>query len=288
MRTALLTGAGGFTGRYMEAALRQQGYAVAGLCLTGNSACDLTDPSAVETFVRDVEPHVVIHLAGIAFVAHGNPEEFYRVNVFGTLNLLDALVKLRRPPDRILISSSANVYGTPSVGVIDESVCPQPINHYACSKLSMECMVRTYFERLPIVITRPFNYTGPGQSEVFLIPKIVRHFRDKLPFIELGNLGVSRDFSDVADVVLAYMALLATDVRSEVVNVCSERAIRLVDIIQMMNELAGYQIEVRVNPTLVRLSEVKELLGSSAKLRRMVDLPAPILFHETLRRMYES
>ena len=208
--------------------------------------------------------------------------------MLGTLNLLQALAALKRPPRRIIVASSANVYGTPKEDVLDESLCPAPVNHYAASKLAMECMVRTWCDRLPILITRPFNYTGPGQAEHFLVPKIVRHYRERAPHIELGNLHVSRDYSDVEDVVAAYLALLESDVRSEVVNICSGRAIALLDIIDMMNEIAGYKIEVKVNPEFVRENEVPRLVGSPAKLRSLVDVPEPRPFVETLRRMYEA
>jgi nucleoside-diphosphate-sugar epimerase len=199
-----------------------------------------------------------VHLAAVSFVGHGNPEDFYRVNVLGTLNLLEALVRLKRPPRRVLIASSANAYGTPPLEVLDEAVCPRPVNHYASSKLAMEHMVRTWFDRLPIVITRPFNHTGPGQADHFLIPKIVRHF------------------------------LLDVDVRSEIVNLCSGCGVALLDVIDVMNRLAGYEIEVRVNPDLVRANEVPRLVGSNAKLRSLVQLPEPRPFSETLRRMYEA
>jgi GDP-6-deoxy-D-talose 4-dehydrogenase len=188
----------------------------------------------------------------------------------------------------VIIASSANVYGAPDVEVLEESQCPAPVNHYACSKLAMEHMVRTWFSRLPIVITRPFNYTGPGQADHFLIPKIVSHFQQRAPFIELGNLRVSRDYSDIDDVIAAYVALLECDARSEIVNICSGRAIALLDVVAIMNKIAGYEIEVRVNPEFVRENEVPKLIGSPAKLRSLVDLPAPRPFADTLRRMYES
>ena len=286
--TALLTGASGFTGRYLELALQSRGYRVVRADPAGPHPCDLTDPRAVEETISRSEPEVAIHLAAVTFVAHNNAEDFYRVNVLGTLNLLQALASLKHPPRRIIIASSANVYGTPKADVLDESLCPAPVNHYAASKLAMECMVRTWFDRLPILITRPFNYTGPGQAEHFLVPKIVRHYRERAPHIELGNLHVSRDYSDVEDVVAAYLALLESDVRSEVVNICSGRAIALLDIIDMMNEIAGYKIEVRVNPEFVRENEVPRLVGSPAKLRSLVDIPEPCPFVETLRRMYEA
>ena len=288
METALLTGAGGFTGRYVESALEARGYQVVRLEPTGTNPCDLTDPDAVKRTVQKARPDVVVHLAAVSYVAHGKAEDFYRVNVFGTLNLLQALANLGRPPSRVIIASSANVYGTPDVEVLDESVCPAPVNHYANSKLAMEHMARTWFDRLPILITRPFNYTGVGQADHFLIPKIVRHFRERAPVIELGNLHISRDFSDVEDVIQAYMALLESNVKSEIVNLCSGKPIALLDVIRMMNQVAGYEIEVRVNPEFIRANEVPRLVGNPAKLRRIVNLPPPRPFSDTLRRMYEA
>src|SRR5271169_5022237 len=289
MPTLLLTGASGFTGRYIRKFLEDRRYKVIPLTFEGPNSCDLTDPAATQSAVRHAQPDAVVHLAGLSFLGHDNPEQFYRVHVFGTLNLLQALAGLDRPPRRVLIASSGNVYGTPDIEVLDESICPAPVNHYANSKLAMEHLVRSnWFNRLPIVITRPFNYTGPGQAKHFLIPKIVQHFRERLPFIELGNLNVFRDFSDVDDVVAAYMALLESDVHSEVVNICSGHGIALLDVIRIMNELAGYEIEVRVNPEFVRENEVPCLVGSNAKLRRLVNLPSPRPFAETLRRMYEA
>jgi len=289
MPTVLLTGAAGFTGRYLRKALESRGHQVVPLGFEWPNPVDLTDQAATESAVRDAQPDLVVHLAAVSFVGHDNPEEFYRVNVFGTLNLLQALGGLERPPRRVLIASSGNVYGTPGIEVLDEAVCPAPVNHYANSKLAMEHMVRAnWFNRLPIVITRPFNYTGPGQATHFLIPKIVQHFRDRSAFIELGNLDVFRDFSDVDDVVAAYIALLESDVQSEIVNICSGRGTALLEVVRIMNQLAGYEIEVRVNPEFVRANEVRRLVGSNAKLHSMVKLAPPWALAETLKRMYES
>jgi GDP-6-deoxy-D-talose 4-dehydrogenase len=287
-RTALLTGASGFTGRYLAAALSLRGYHVARMDSSGVQPCDLTDRKRVAEFVATESPDVVVHLAAVSFVAHDKVDDFYRVNVIGTLNLLESLAKLERVPKRIIVASSGHVYGTPDVEVLDESLCPAPINHYACSKLAMEYLVRTWYERLPILITRPFNYTGPGQADHFLVPKIVKHFKKRAPFIELGNLHVSRDYSDVEDVVAIYLALLEGDARSEVVNICSGRAIALLDIISMMRDISGHDIEVKVNPEFVRKNEVPRLLGSTAKLQSLADIPPARPFHETLERMYEQ
>jgi GDP-6-deoxy-D-talose 4-dehydrogenase len=284
----LLTGATGFTGRYLESVLLQRGYRVLRLDPNGPDPCDLTDPVSVERTVSRAQPDFVVHLAAISFVAHGNAEDFYRVNVIGTMNLLQALGGLKRAPGKVLLASSANVYGMPAVEVLDESLCPAPVSHYACSKLAMEYMACGWFGRLPILITRPFNYTGPGQAEHFLVPKIVKHFKDRASSIELGNLHVRRDYSDVEDVVAAYVALLESDVHSGVVNICSGRDIALLEIVSMMKDIAGYEIEVRVNPEFVRDNEVPRLVGSQTKLRSMVTLSPFRPFRETLVRMFEA
>lgn len=287
-KTVLLTGATGFTGRYLESALLQRGYRVLRLDPNGTDSCDLTDLAAVERTVSKAAPDFVVHLAAIAFVAHGNAEDLYRVNVIGTTNLLQALGGLKTAPEKVLLASSANVYGMPAVEVLDESLCPAPVSHYACSKLAMEHMARSWFGRLPILITRPFNYTGPGQAEHFLVPKIVKHFKDRAPYIELGNLHVRRDYSDVEDVVAAYVALLESDVHSEVVNICSGRDIALLEIVSMMKDIAGYEIDVRVNPEFVRDNEVTRLVGSQKKLRSLVTLSSFRPFRETLVHMFEA
>jgi nucleoside-diphosphate-sugar epimerase len=293
VKTALVTGAAGFTGRYLIPALRARQYQVTGLVegaatSEGLLTCDLTDATATEDAVLTVRPDVVVHLAAISFVGHKDPEAFYRVNVFGTQHLLAALSKLKVGPHKVVLASSANVYGNPSIAVIDETVCPAPVNHYAISKLAMEHMARGWFDRLPTLLARPFNYTGPGQDERFVIPKIVNHFKRKEAVIELGNLDVSREFSDVNDVVAAYIALLESDSRSEVVNVCSGKSISLREVISMMSVLAGYEIDVRVIPELVRDHEIPKLAGSNDKLKRLIGSVPSTPFAETLKRMFEE
>ena len=278
-KTVLITGARGFTGQRLRAHLQAAGWRVVGLDRDPASgadelSADLARPEQLRAALETVQPDAVIHLAAITFVPHGDPLEIYQTNLFGTLNLLDAVLAATPQIGKVLIASSANVYGNPPVEVIDETVCPAPVNHYAMSKLAMEHMARTYEDRLPLFITRPFNYTGPGQASHFLIPKIVEHYRRRQPVIELGNLEVIRDFSDVRFLVEVYRRLLESNAVGETVNICSGVGIALGEIIERMNRRAGYAIEVRVNPAFVRANEVRRLIGDNHKLRRLIgELP---------------
>ena len=290
-KTVLVTGADGFTGRYMIEALNIKGYRVVrvgGVREKSNVdfITDLTDSKSIQKIVEQTRPNMVVHLAAMSYVGDDHTEDFYKVNLFGTIHLLEALNQMAHPPEKILIASSANVYGIPNCDVIDESVPPCPVNHYANSKLAMEYMVRTWFDRLPIIITRPFNYTGPGQDQRFLIPKIVGHFRRSEREIKLGNLNISRDFSDVRDIVRCYVALLESEAQSTIVNICSGIATPLNEIIEMVNAIAGYKIVVLTEPSLVRTSEIPQLKGSNAYLKKLIGVSPNSSLQKTLQEMY--
>lgn len=278
----LITGLNGFTGRYVQQELQGHGHEVVGL------AVDLTNPEAVAKEVQNLRPEGVIHLAGVSFVGHDDINALYRVNLIGTRNLLDALNEHASNVQCVLLASSANIYGNATEGVIVESTIPAPANDYAVSKLAMEYMARLWFDRLPIVITRPFNYTGVGQSDSFLLPKIVGHFKRNERQIELGNLDVFRDFCDVRAVANAYRRLVEVYPTGQTVNVCSGRSHSLREVIEMVEAVAGYQIEVKVNPSFVRANEVRSLLGSADRLRNVIGAWDSPSLCETLEWMYRS
>ncbi len=288
---ALITGLRGFTGEYLARELEACGYQVFGTAY-GNEPLgegvyyvDLCDPHALQAVVNEVQPDIVAHLAAISFVAHGNIEDIYRINVVGTRNLLEALAKLESPPQSVLVASSANIYGNSSAGVIEETEVPMPANDYAVSKMAMEHVARLWMDKLPIFITRPFNYTGLGQSENFLLPKIVSHFKRGAKQIELGNLDVARDFSDVRFVVRAYRELLQLAPRGETFNICSGKDYTLREVIAIVEDLAGYRIDVKVNPAFVRANEVRKLVGNPRKLAATVGVLPTISLHDTLAWM---
>lgn len=292
-KRALVTGLTGFTGQYVADELTAAGYEVYGMgerpsALPRYHQIDLTDRDAVYVMVAEVMPQVVLHLAGLAFVGHNNAGAFYAVNTVGTRSLLEALACDTSQLECVLLASSANVYGNATGGVLDESAPLNPANDYAVSKLAMEYMARLWFDRLPIVIARPFNYTGVGQSTSFLLPKIVSHFQRDEQCIELGNIDVFRDFSDVRAVANAYRRLVQICPAGEVVNVCSGNSHSLSEVLELVGQIAGYEIEVKVNPAFVRANEVRSLLGSAEHLRSIIGAWETPSLRETLDWMYRS
>lgn len=292
MKKVLITGIDSFTGVHLSSYLEKLGYDVYGTSLfqSGDKKhqCDITKKNDLLIVLNNIKPDFIIHLSGISFAAFDNSEEFYRVNTVGTTNILDSLIELELNPAKVILASSATIYGNQGLEILDESLCPQPTNHYGASKYAMECLAKNYFNKLNIIITRPFNYTGISQAEHFLIPKIVKHFRENKKEIELGNLHVSREFNDVGYVCEIYKRLLESSISSEVVNICSNRGIKLLDVIDMMNEIAGYKIEVKINPAFVRKGEIKSLTGSTKKLFNLIGKVEQKEFKYTLREMLDA
>jgi nucleoside-diphosphate-sugar epimerase len=271
--------------------LRALDYEVVGLVDAPPSAgdeviADLRDSAAIARAIDLVRPDRVVHLAAVSFVAHDKIEEIYRINLLGTLGLLQALSEQDRLVRSVVLASSANVYGDSKREMISESVAPAPVNHYAASKLAMEHMAATFRDRLPIVIARPFNYTGPGQSEQFLVPKIVGHFRRCASDVELGNIDVVREFMDVRAVADIYCKLLACEAAiGETVNICSGRGFALLEIVRLLEAETGHKLEIHINPQLVRTSELRRLVGSPERLISLVGPVEEIPLAATLRDM---
>jgi len=286
----LITGLQGFTGRHMATELEQNGYEVWGIGSPSpyeprTLQADLTDPASLLAALQTIQPQYVIHLAGIAFVGHGQPKAFYDINLVGTRNLLEALEPVADKLKCVLLASSANVYGNLQGGLLSEFNPTNPANDYAVSKLAMEFMAKIWAPRIPVVIARPFNYTGVGQSDSFLIPKIVSHFVQKRDMIELGNMDVWREFNDVRDVVHAYRKLIEAAPVGQMVNVCSSNLVSLRDALALASELTGHQLNACVNPTFVRANEVLKLGGDTTLLKTFVPDWQPRHLRETLAWM---
>ena len=279
----LVTGADGFTGRHLCAHLRAQGHEV--IEFNGQTAsaghairAELTDAAQVRDAVARARPDRVVHLAAIAFPGHADAGAVYRVNVVGTLNLLQALLEEATGVRGVLLPSTATVYAGDSSRALTEDAPLGPASHYAVSKLAMEHMARLFAARLPIAVVRPFNYTGPGQREPYLVPKIVRHFAQRAPFIELGNIDSERDFLDVRTVVDAYARLLDTGgAYGQTFNLCSGTGTSVRGLIAALEAITQHRIEVRVNAAFVRPNEPRRIVGSPDRLvnaiGKLLDVP---------------
>lgn len=270
----LVTGANGFTGRYLCAHLTAQGHQPIPL------GVNLLNREALIKEVVDGAPDAIVHLAAISFVPNSTGEAVYATNVIGTENLLQAALACDVKPERVILASSSHVYGqnpTPK-----ETDCPAPINHYGISKLAMEHLAHTYSDRLHIVITRPFTYTGVGQPNHYLLPKLVRHFRDRSPTIELGNIALLRDFSDVRWIAQAYEALLTQSLMHSTYNLCSGASESLEMLIEHLSVVSKHQIRVVQNPAFMRAQDILNQKGCSERLVTEVNLPVPTPIQQTL------
>ncbi len=287
-KRVFITGIEGFTGRALESYLLQNAYSVCGSSLDGKNTTyqmDITNIDSVRDVLNDYKPDYIIHLAAISFVAHSDNEAFYRVNTIGSENILKVAKEIS--VKKLILASSAAVYGRREEAVLNESLCPTPSNHYGNSKYAMERVASNYFDESNIIITRPFNYTGIGQSDNFLIPKIVKHYAEGKRVIELGNIDVIREFNDIDFVCSVYEKLINCNCNSVTVNICSGRGVALIEIIKIMNNIAGYEIEVKTNPKFVRKDEIKKVVGSAEKLKSLIGNFKLKALEDMLKEMYE-
>lgn len=289
----LITGISGFTGVHLANRLMGAGWDVFGLTNSRDTlqvptlCADLSETDRVADWIRSTRPSHVVHLAALSHVV-GPALPFYQVNVLGTESLLEAIRKAEVRPEKVLIASSANIYGQTTASPISEDEPPLPANHYAASKAAMEWIARQWFERLPIIVTRPFNYTGAGQSEAFLFAKLAGAFHRRVPVLKLGNVRVARDLSDVSFVTEAYHRLLLSDVASTAVNICSGRSVAISEALDILRDLTGHDPEVMIDPDLLRPNDVEVLTGDPARLQTAVGPITPVAPEEIFRRMLET
>lgn len=296
MSVSLVTGADGFVGQHLLVALLEAGDAVIGTTrqpepqlttLDPDKAervtwvrLELEDRGSVRAAVRDHPADRIFHLAGLASVADSldNPEAPLRVNAIGTLFLLEELAVLRKESGRdpaVLISGSAQVYGAAANRFRPlTEVCPlEPLSPYAVSKAAQELLGRQSHRAadLAVILTRSFNHTGPGQSRSFVAAELaarVREIRgrDGAGSVKVGNAAARRDFTDVRDVVRAYVTLTEKGEPGEIYNVCSGRSYSVEELLRVLADVAGVQVEMESDPRRRRRVDIPELVGSYAKL----------------------
>ena len=294
----LITGLGGFAGRYLAEHLLSLGHDVHGTIRRAEGRAnldewirrqpgfrpqalhvvDITEADAVGDLVQTVQPDGLFHLAGLSFPpdSEADPAAAFRVNVLGTVNLFSAIRRHRRSC-RVLSVGSADSYGLVSASdlPVTESTPFRPLSPYGASKAAMDLVAHQWAHGvgLDIVRVRPFNHTGAGQRPDFVCPDFARQVvaienGRRSALLEVGNLDVVRDFSDVRDVVAGYVAAFETGETGEAYNVCSGVGRSVRDVLQTFLQLANVEAEVRTAAERVRRVDVPEMIGSADKLRQ--------------------
>ncbi len=286
----LITGVNGFVGRHLGRALLDRGAEVHGTAFApqedplagqgldgiGLHSVDVRDQTQVDRVVRETRPDGVFHLAGVAFVpdAQANPTLAFDINAIGTIRVLASVHQLA-PQARVVSIGSSEVYGLVDESdlPLDENVALRPLSPYAASKAAADLAAFQWAEGigLDVMRVRPFNHTGAGQRVVFVCPD----FATQIARIELGgrdrsmsvgDLDVVRDFSDVRDVVAAYLALYEKGRRGEAYNVCSGVGRTIREILDELIRHSEVEVDVQVDPAKVRPRRVPTFVGSAAKL----------------------
>ena len=267
--------------------MRESGDDVLGLTET----TDITDPAALQDVLASAPFDAVYHLAAQSSVrlSWDDPVGTFTVNALGTLNLCGAAIKTARPP-RVLIISSAEVYGKvrASAMPIGEDQPLAPVTPYAASKASAEMIgLQAWLGRgLEVVRTRAFNHTGPGQGPGFVVPdlavQVVRAAQGKLERIATGNLEVSRDMTDVRDVVRAYRLLMVHGEPGGVYNVCSGEALLVSDVLRRLMEIAGTDVPVWLDPDRARPADVAVVAGDPHRIKALTGWQPEIPLERTL------
>jgi GDP-4-dehydro-6-deoxy-D-mannose reductase len=294
-KDVLIIGAGGFVGKTLlsmpEEALGEYGVKL----IQPSIDLDITNSNSLLECLAQHQSDAVIHLAGQTFVPESflHPEETFRVNFLGTLSLLKVLKQIEFQ-GKLLYVGSADVYGTvdPHQLPIRETQPLKPRSPYAVSKVAAEalCFQWSQTESIDIVMTRPFNHIGPGQSERFAISDFARQIAEiklgrKAPLLTVGNIDVTRDFTDVADIIRAYLLLLSCGVRGEIYNVCSgvERSVR--GMIDAMLKIACVDVEIQQETARVRAVEQKRVVGSYEKLHQATGWRPEVAIEATLTNL---
>jgi GDP-4-dehydro-6-deoxy-D-mannose reductase len=277
-----VTGGTGFAGRHLLDLLP-------GAVAPSRDELELLDPGAVRAAVRDAAPSMVFHLAALASVGRSweAPAETLTENVAMTANLLEA-VRREAPEAAVVLVSSGEVYGPPSTLPVDEDAPLRPQNPYAVSKAACDLLAGQYADAagLRVVRMRPLNHAGPGQSDDYVVGTLTRQVaeaeaagRDEA-VLRTGNPDSARDFTDVRDVVRAYVA--AAEHGPAVFNVASGRAVSVRELIELVRAAARVPVRHEVDQARVRSHDVPEVRGSAERLRSVTGWEPEIPLERTV------
>lgn len=295
----LVTGAAGFVGTYLAESLAADGVEVAGWQRPGSpgraspgirwATVELLDAEAVADALGALRPAAIYHLAGSAHVADSwqHTRETFEGNVLATHHLLRGLRRHGQTP-RVLVSGSATIY-KPQADPLTEDAPLAPASPYATSKLAQELVAAQAWNehRIPTLLARAFNHVGPRQTPAYVAPTIARQIalieRGALPpVLKLGNLDPERDVMDVRDTVRAYRAMMRAAEPGVPYNVCSGRAIRIGDLVDLFRARARVPVTIEQDPSKMRPSDVPRLCGSHARLTAATGWTPRIALEETV------
>ena len=295
----IVTGAGGFIGWHLVDLLARRGDTVQAWRRRSApsdweipvdfAAIDMTDGAGVAAHLQDFAPDAVIHLAAQSFPNRSweEPARTYEVNVLGTVNLLEAVRGLRRPP-RVLVAGSSAEYAEPVDNQpISENAPTEPDSPYGASKVAVDHLVQLYGRRydLDLIRFRPFFLIGPrktGDVCSDFARRIVAIERGEADAMRVGALDVVRDFIDVRDGVAGIARILDAGRRDEVYNVCGGVGVSIREILDAFRRLAQKPVDVVIDPTLIRPLDQKAKIGDGSKLRALGWRPS-LSLDETLR-----
>ncbi|MDR1555026.1 MAG: GDP-mannose 4,6-dehydratase [Campylobacteraceae bacterium] len=272
----LITGANGFIGSRLVQRLLANEFEILALTYGDNqpeyphTIVSLNNRAELERIFAEYRPSVVVHLAAIAFAVYANPAEVYNVNVCGTENLLAAAKKFT-PGSRVILTSTAGVYGNQAYEVYNETLPFNPANHYSYSKMITEFISRFYQDVLDVSIVRPFNIIGSGQNVKFIVPKLVKHYAECTPSIELGNMDSVRDYVDVDYCISVIEQLIAADSVPDILNICTGIPHSGMDLLRILSELTGHYPEIIIKDTFVRNNEVWRMVGCNKRLEKFMN-----------------
>jgi GDP-4-dehydro-6-deoxy-D-mannose reductase len=280
----LLTGYNGFVGNYVQVCKACE------ILADQEGQIPIADKYRMLCLLKKTKPDAVIHLAAQSNVPQSflNPRETYDTNFYGTLNLLEALSESGFD-GKFLFIGSGDVYGITERLPITEDMFLHPRNPYAVSKVAAEALCYEWSQNkaFDVIMARPFNHIGPGQNENFAIPAFARQilaikYAKVEPLLKVGNLAVTRDFTDVRDIVRAYFMLLNKGENGEIYNVCSGQERLLGDILNRMLELANVNVTICQDEICVRKMEQKRSYGDCKKLYKKTKWKPEIDFDKTL------
>lgn len=302
MKKVLIFGIGGFVGAYLAQELQTHGYEVHGSDLhskrIGNVsviAADLLNSESVETVIQDIEPDVIINLAAISSVGQswGVPQTTMQVNVIGALNILEAARKQQTKPKIMFIGSSEEYIVSDKP--INENTPLNANNPYGISKITQERFAALYRGQygLKVYCVRPFNHTGVGQRDSFVLPSFCKQVAEieksgRPGVIKVGNLAVRRDFSHVKDIVRAYRMILESKDDTQIYNVGSGKAYGLDELLDFITNLSGQKITVKIDPALVRPVDTPVICCDYSKIKRELGWEPELTAFDALKELYKS